>query len=302
MKPPVAPAKEDCCNSGCNPCILDVYENQLKLYEKSQKQGDNSFSVTDYGISQLEYKKFYLCNIIQVSNTQKILFFQKSKHDQCQQVWWKPGDHFLLKYTSVNNESCTRAYTPIKLKLHGKEQSYDFLILLRKYSKGLVSNYLFNLTIGEETLWRGPYGSYKIQANKYVRIIMIAQGTGIAPFISIIQNILDNEEDMTRIVLFYCCKDTVEIFLRDELYEFNSFWNFSYKIFLSNKLIESSDENAMNRKYNEPIVNNKFSITELDNLIPHLNDQYLLCGTVQFMKEYEAVLKNGNYSDNIFLF
>ncbi|XP_039749316.1 NADH-cytochrome b5 reductase-like [Pararge aegeria] len=299
MKPPVEPSKEDCCNSGCNPCIFDVYDNQIKLYEKYQEEGCNSYNNADNGISQLEYKIFYLLDIVQLSNTQKILFFQKPNHDQGPKVWWRPGDHFLLKYTSENNASCTRAYTPIKLKVSGGcYKDYDFLIVVRKYSNGLVSNYLFNMTIGQQTLWRGPYGSYNLQSQKYSRIIMIAQGTGIAPFISIIQNILSNEEDLTRIVLFYCCKDINEILFRNELYEFNSYWNFSYKIFLSN----TPSESTLTKKYNEPLVNNKFNVIELDYFKPNFNDQYLLCGSIKFMKEYEVVLKNGIYSDSIILF
>ncbi|CAH2266936.1 jg8840 [Pararge aegeria aegeria] len=43
-------------------------------------------------------------------------------HDQGPKVWWRPGDHFLLKYTSENNASCTRAYTPIKLKQYALSQ------------------------------------------------------------------------------------------------------------------------------------------------------------------------------------
>ncbi|XP_052738642.1 NADH-cytochrome b5 reductase-like [Bicyclus anynana] len=300
MKPPTEPTKDDCCNSGCNPCIFDVYDTHLKLYEKylNQDCACDSYNVTDYGISQLEYRKFYLYHIIQISDQQKMLFFQKSKQ-YSQKVSWKPGDHFLIKHTSDNDISCTRAYTPIKLKINSDGPlDYDFLIVIKKYSNGLVSNYLFHLNIGQETAWRGPYGSYNVEPNKFSKIIMLAQGTGIAPFVSIIQNILNNDEDMTRIILYYCCQDLNEILFRDELYEFNSYWNFSYKIFLSN----TSEESYMNKKYNEPLVNSKFNVLELDYLKSHSNNQYLLCGSVQFMKEYEVVLKNGSYSDHIILF
>lgn len=299
MKPPTQPTKEDCCNSGCNPCIFDVFDKQLKLYEEYQ-QGDNSYDVTDYGISQLEYKVFYLLDVLQISGTHKILFFQKSKHDQCPKVWWRPGDHFLIKYTSADNVSCTRAYTPIKLQEQGEHaKECDFFIAVKRYTNGLVSNYLFNLTIGQETLWRGPYGSYNMQPDKFNRIIMIAQGTGVAPFMSIIQSILSNEEENTRMVLCYCCKDITEILFRYELYEFNSYWNFRYKIYLS---IAPDESFLRSMKYNEPVMNNKFTISELDSLKPHPNDQYLLCGSEQFMKEFEVKLKNGNYSENIVLF
>jgi hypothetical protein len=30
--PPVEPALEDCCRSGCNPCVFDLYEEALERY------------------------------------------------------------------------------------------------------------------------------------------------------------------------------------------------------------------------------------------------------------------------------
>ena len=33
--PPVQPALEDCCRSGCTPCVFDLYEQALERYEKA---------------------------------------------------------------------------------------------------------------------------------------------------------------------------------------------------------------------------------------------------------------------------
>ena len=32
--PPVQPELEDCCRSGCVPCVFDLYEDALARYEK----------------------------------------------------------------------------------------------------------------------------------------------------------------------------------------------------------------------------------------------------------------------------
>lgn len=32
--PPVEPALEDCCGSGCVPCIFDIYQQQRERYEE----------------------------------------------------------------------------------------------------------------------------------------------------------------------------------------------------------------------------------------------------------------------------
>ncbi|SAK63633.1 hypothetical protein AWB78_02168 [Caballeronia calidae] len=31
--PPERPLPEDCCQSGCNPCVYDLYEEALERYE-----------------------------------------------------------------------------------------------------------------------------------------------------------------------------------------------------------------------------------------------------------------------------
>ncbi|WP_020652863.1 oxidoreductase-like domain-containing protein [Massilia niastensis] len=34
-QPPVQPGLEDCCRSGCFPCVFDLYEEALARYEKA---------------------------------------------------------------------------------------------------------------------------------------------------------------------------------------------------------------------------------------------------------------------------
>ncbi|MFC0253614.1 oxidoreductase-like domain-containing protein [Massilia consociata] len=33
--PPVQPELEDCCRSGCTPCVFDLYEAALERYEQA---------------------------------------------------------------------------------------------------------------------------------------------------------------------------------------------------------------------------------------------------------------------------
>ena len=34
-QPPVQPDLEDCCRSGCSPCVFDLYEEALARYEEA---------------------------------------------------------------------------------------------------------------------------------------------------------------------------------------------------------------------------------------------------------------------------
>ncbi|XP_047019882.1 NADH-cytochrome b5 reductase-like [Helicoverpa zea] len=292
---PLEPNAEDCCNSGCNPCIFDIYEQQLKAFRKKKLNGDN-LNVIQNGISQWKYTKFVVVKNFPICDFHNCVTFKRIAQNDTT-VWWKPGDHFLLKYSS-NQNSCTRAYTPIKVK-NELSEDYDFSIFAKKYDCGLVSTYLCNLKEGDTTLWRGPYGHYKMEPNKYDRIIMIAQGTGIAPFITIIDEILNDEDNMTKIRLLYCCKCENSILFRDILYAFKSYWNFTYDIFLS-----TSCTSNFKCKYQEPIKQHRLNKEYLFKLKPFLqNDQVLICGAPTFIEAYKTHLEGEILNkENIIMF
>ncbi|XP_053602231.1 NADH-cytochrome b5 reductase-like [Plodia interpunctella] len=294
MKPPLEPSKEDCCNSGCNPCIFDVYEKQLALYNKYLESGELPGDPQKNAISQTKYTNFIVIENLHISESHRLLKF-RNKLGGNEKVFWKPGDHFLVKFSS-ESISCSRAYTPIKLKCN--EDNFDFLVVVKKYENGLVSKYLFNLKLGEDTLWRGPYGSYDMNPNKFKRIFMIAQGTGIAPFISIIEEILNNEDDFTKLFLYYSCRSLEDVLFRDCLYSFKSFWNFSYTIFLK----VPTDNDGF--KYQEPIRNYKLNNNDFASIRPfNVDDQFLVCGSTKFMESYrDWLLVTENFQGDIKLF
>ncbi|XP_076256390.1 uncharacterized protein LOC143193857 isoform X2 [Rhynchophorus ferrugineus] len=76
MNPPIKPQESDCCNSGCNPCIFDVYEEQLKRFLKEKHTKNCSLFTFEYVKQKNE-------------NTNK----------ECHtlSIIYKPGQHFLLK-------------------------------------------------------------------------------------------------------------------------------------------------------------------------------------------------------------
>lgn len=294
MRRPTEPDQSDCCGSGCNPCIFDVYQKQLEKYEKYLR---NSELIEEpfNAISQLEYTKFKVIDKIDICDSHKLLVFKGEL--KLNALWWNPGQHFLYKYID-ENKSCTRAYTPIILcNKVDESKNYDFMIIVKDYGNNSISSKLCSLNIGDETLWRGPYGTYKSSPNEFQRIIMVAQGTGIAPLYSIIKNIIDNEENFTNIILLYCCKNLKNILLRQELYDFNSFWNFSYRIFLSGY----NNDTLM---YKEPIEYHKLDDKYINTYGPFSSsDQVLLCGSEDFMQYFQHIFqKIGIMPNNVIKF
>ncbi|XP_017781741.1 PREDICTED: NADH-cytochrome b5 reductase-like [Nicrophorus vespilloides] len=289
MEPPEKPDDEECCNSGCNPCIFDVYEEQLKKYQKSIK-GETKKGVPNC-IKPLKYTRFKLTEVIVLTRTTNIYIFECQDFQNESRVFYKPGQHFLLK-GCLNDEDFSRAYTPIPWN---SLKSNAFAVLIKLYEDGRMAKVLKHLKLGSETLWRGPYGDFQINY-QYRNVLFIAQGTGIAPIYSVINEMVENEECETFLKLFYCCRNFNEVFLRDQLYSLCRFWNFSYELFLS----EDTDGSA---KYNET-VNGKLDDNQIKLYLDKCTDlRVVICGSESFNSCIENKFKNfGLNKENMFIF
>ena len=90
-----------------------------------------------------------------------------------------PGQHFSL---SIPGKSINREYSSYTSP---DEEEIGFLI--RRVEGGIMTNYLDQMKIGEPLNIYGPYGSFTLSEKQIdnKKIIFIASGTGIAPFVSI---------------------------------------------------------------------------------------------------------------------
>ncbi|KAK9884277.1 hypothetical protein WA026_005229 [Henosepilachna vigintioctopunctata] len=180
MDCPIKPDPSDCCGSGCNPCILDVYQNRLKIYEDSLKRNvesmvktyNNCMSATSYSVFKFIAREkhthdtyFYVFEYCRPHRETDIV-------DTDRRLFYKPGQHFLIKaYDTATDSEFTRAYTPIP---HMNTNLLSFTIIVRIYKSGKMSTYLHNLEHGQETLWRGPYCDFTVNYS-FKNILFVAQ-------------------------------------------------------------------------------------------------------------------------------
>lgn len=282
---------------------LEHKDDKFKHKEDKLEQNDTKLEQKDTTLEQNDTK-------LGLKNTKLEQNGTELKH-KGRKVFFKPGQHFLIRgEVPFNTEQFTRAYTPIPFdisKLVSKslledkvkqDQLYEnklFTVLIKLYEGGVMSRFINKLKIGSETVWRGPYGDFPTSYNsKY--ILCIAQGIGITPLYAIINNLLLTEECESFIKLFYCCRAD-EVHLRQELYEFSSYWNFSYEIFLNGLEIEP--------RYREIIRYGKLGDEEIkEHLINKIGDvQVLICGSNIFMDDVKRkVVGLGVSEDNVITF
>ncbi|XP_044763165.1 NADH-cytochrome b5 reductase-like [Coccinella septempunctata] len=299
MEPPDKPADSDCCNSGCNPCILDVYEEQLKNYnlkkyqDGNSQQYDNCIHPSSYSVFKLVNREKHTPNSY-IFKFEYFSFLNKNyNRSNKEKLNYAPGQHFMLKgRESSSGKEFTRAYTPIP---YGENNDKSFTILVRLYDEGKMSSYLKNLQIGSETLWRGPYCNFTIDYT-IKNILFIAQGTGIAPIFSIAKEMISNDFCETFLHLLYCCRNMNEIFLRNELYELKSYWNFTYEVFLK-------DPMNFSPKYEEIIHDRKLVEKDSIQFIKNKgnNLQVVISGSTEFENCISSYITTAG-DQKIFLF
>ncbi|VVC92349.1 unnamed protein product [Leptidea sinapis] len=122
----------------------------------------------------------------------------------------------------------------------------------------------------------------------------------VVPLILIIDIILRDEDDMTKVFLHYCCQLIDQVLFRDHLYSFKSYWNFNYYIYLSKTEACNSSHQISSCRYEEPIKTNRLNINLLEICS---SNQYLLCGSTDFMNHFHEHLLSCNVpTQNIILF
>lgn len=94
------------------------------------------------------------------------------------EIHFKAGQYLILK---INDKS--RLYSIAS----PDTQKNSFEILVEIIEGGLGSTYLSNLKVGEEAVFQGPAGMFRLKENPRPKIFLVT-GTGIAPVRSIIKS------------------------------------------------------------------------------------------------------------------
>lgn len=93
-----------------------------------------------------------------------------------------------------------------------KENTLDLLI--GYFKGGIASEYFIKLKIGEEVLFKGPAGIF-IQRPVVRPVIYLATGTGIAPIVPMISQVLDDTKNAYPIYLFWGISSKKDVYFTD---------------------------------------------------------------------------------------
>ena len=98
--------------------------------------------------------------------------------------------------------------------------------------KGVCSNFLCDLKPGDEVMLTGPVGKTFLLPNDLsATLIMIATGTGIAPFRAFIRHLLDERDDFTgKIWLFFGVPTSSTILYHEDLEDYAARFPENFKV------------------------------------------------------------------------
>lgn len=118
-------------------------------------------------------------------------------------------------------------YVSIKVDDKGTRRSYSicstpaithgFELLVDVAPQGIGTQYLENMAFGDEVSILGPLGQFTLDESKPGdAIVMIATGSGIAPFRSMIHDLLQHQNDTRPIYMHWGMRHAEKLFWLDE--------------------------------------------------------------------------------------
>lgn len=176
------------------------------------------------------WKKIKLVDKEIISHDSRIFHFELEHPDQTTGL--PVGKHFFIRSKDSKGSLVMRAYTPkSNHKVKGKLE-----VLVKIYFPqgnipgGRMTTILENMDTGTHIEIKGPTGEFEYLSkgeflfnNKQGKVdsfLMIAGGSGITPCYQVIKEIVDSEEDNTKMKLFYGNRKPEDILCFKDLEEF----------------------------------------------------------------------------------
>ncbi|XP_059093202.1 NADH-cytochrome b5 reductase-like [Tigriopus californicus] len=221
---PDKPLDSDCCGQGCQPCVFDIYEQNLRIWQTRQIQGGNSELAT-----RMSSDNFTSCSLVSIDALTDSTFLYTFSLPPGQYLRSNPGQHLILNALSHDKHSVSRQYSIY----HVKDDCTAFSVIIKLYSEGVVSRIISQWSFGIQCRWRGPMGDFVHTPLKFSKLFLLGMGTGIVPLLSVIRSILNDEMDETFLHLVCGFRQMTDVFPLDELKVFSAFWNFKLTLCLS---------------------------------------------------------------------
>lgn len=196
------------------PFLSDEERNSdVRLSCQVKIRGDMKISIPEELFNIREFKA--TCGMIRdLTHDIKLFRFELKEPGEIDFV---PGKYVQLRAPRYekNKEEVYRAYS-----IASDPARKDYIdLIIRLVSGGICTTYCFEyLKEGDEVLFNGPYGEFSLSETDK-DMIFIAGGSGMAPFVSILHEMV-NRNITRKATYFFGANKVEELFMLDEMKEF----------------------------------------------------------------------------------
>ncbi|KDN51088.1 hypothetical protein RSAG8_00717, partial [Rhizoctonia solani AG-8 WAC10335] len=159
----------------------------LGLYAfASDKTSSGSTSLSD-----LKFTPLKITSTKPASENSKIITLAVPPHLMPDESTLAPIFSIYIKDSDIQVQ---RPYTPLK----GIDDNGNMVFWIKRYADGEVSRWLHGKNEGDELEVRGPVRTFDFKDGEYDEIIMISGGTGVTPFVQLLNHIFAGRTPNSR--------------------------------------------------------------------------------------------------------
>ena len=125
------------------------------------------------------------------------------------EISFRPGQYVQIQAPSPEG-NVYRAYS-ISSPAYEKTR---IQLVVRLVPGGIASTYIHGLHEGDEVVFTGPYGEFRLSEDSSVPVVCVGGGAGMAPIASIISSLARTWPDRSC-SLFFGCRSTKDVFYLD---------------------------------------------------------------------------------------
>lgn len=203
---------------------------------------------------------------------------------------FKPGQ-FVMVRPIINGRTIPRAYSISSSPTKSESENY-YDLTVRQTETPTVSKWLNDRNVGDEILFRGPYGQFFWEQGhpESSELLLLGGGSGVTPLKSMMEYIADKKLQ-NKAKLLYSSKTQADIILKDPLEELaNQNSNISVEFSLTREPQNSNWSGRRGRIDEQYLAE---TLKKFD--IP--NTGCYLCGTPGFVENMSKLLVDAGISD-----
>jgi len=189
-------------------------------------------------------------------------------------ISYKPGQFFMVRFE--DSKVFHRAYS-----ISSSPTQKDFMEITMDLV-GEFTTKLFKSKVGDNLIFKGPYGRFYFTEEMKNNLVLIGGGLGITPLRSIIRYCTDKKLQ-NKINLLYSVKTPEDIVYKDEIDEFNEL-NFNFDCIVTVTRPKPKDNwNKRTGRIDKELL--KQNIKEISNTL------FFICGSLEFTKNIISMIE-----------